>query len=214
MGESRNAYRVLVGKPEGKRPLGRPRRRWEDSIKMDLREMGFDRDWINLAQNRDRWRAYVRAAMNLRVPYKKRTLVSLTDDYTIRRKHQEVSAIAFRLINYYVTGQLRSVQCASFYTIPVHAHVSPAAFPPYLSPCTQVEKLVRRSSEKKLNLVVVITEGVSLTCEHDPKLQEYCVCPQNMPQFDSEGIPNQAPETNKPMILNGPTSRNRKGSDQ
>ncbi|KAJ4427649.1 hypothetical protein ANN_25297 [Periplaneta americana] len=56
--------------------------------------------------------------------------------------------------------------------------------------------------------------GVSLTCEHDPKLQEYCVCPQNMPQFDSEGIPNQAPETNKPMILNGPTSRNREGSDQ
>ncbi|KAJ4434949.1 hypothetical protein ANN_23521 [Periplaneta americana] len=51
-------------------------------------------------------------------------------------------------------------------------------------------------------------------CEHDPKLQEYCVCPQNMPQFDSEGIPNQAPETNKPMILNGPTSRNREGSDQ
>ncbi|KAJ4428558.1 hypothetical protein ANN_24602 [Periplaneta americana] len=55
---------------------------------------------------------------------------------------------------------------------------------------------------------------VLLTCEHDPKLQEYCVCPQNMPQFDSEGIPNQAPETNKPMILNGPTSRNREGSDQ
>ncbi|KAJ4447140.1 hypothetical protein ANN_09141 [Periplaneta americana] len=77
--------------------------------------------------------------------------------------------------------------------------------------------------------VVVITEDVqnvhllleyrphidvSLTCEHDPKLQEYCVCPQNMPQFDSEGIPNQAPETNKPVILNGPTSRNREGSDQ
>ncbi|KAJ4451825.1 hypothetical protein ANN_03299 [Periplaneta americana] len=55
---------------------------------------------------------------------------------------------------------------------------------------------------------------VSLTCEHDPKLQEYCVCPQNIPQFDSEGIPNQAPETNKPMILNDPTSRNREGSDQ
>ncbi|KAJ4441773.1 hypothetical protein ANN_11631 [Periplaneta americana] len=77
--------------------------------------------------------------------------------------------------------------------------------------------------------VVVITEDVqnihllleyrlhidvSLTCEHDPKLQEYCVCPQNMPQFDSEGIPNQAPEMNKPMILNGPISRNREGSDQ
>ncbi|KAJ4431048.1 hypothetical protein ANN_19641 [Periplaneta americana] len=71
MGESRNAYRVLVGRPEGKRPLGRPRRRWEDNIKMDLREVGYDgRDWIHLAQDRDQWRAYVRAAMNLRVPYK------------------------------------------------------------------------------------------------------------------------------------------------
>ncbi|KAJ4427680.1 hypothetical protein ANN_25329 [Periplaneta americana] len=69
MGESRNAYRVSVGRPEGKRPLGRPRRRWEDNIKMDLREVGYDdRDWINLAQDRDRWRAYVRAAMNPRVP--------------------------------------------------------------------------------------------------------------------------------------------------
>ncbi|KAJ4427876.1 hypothetical protein ANN_23882 [Periplaneta americana] len=67
MGESRNAYRVLVGRPEGKRPLGRPRRRWGDNIKMDLREVGYDdRDWINLAQDRDRWRSYVRAAMNLR----------------------------------------------------------------------------------------------------------------------------------------------------
>ncbi|KAJ4431914.1 hypothetical protein ANN_20520 [Periplaneta americana] len=69
MGESRNAYRVLVGRPEGKRPLGRPRRRWEKNIKMDLREVGYDgRDWINLAQDRDQWRAYVRATMNLRVP--------------------------------------------------------------------------------------------------------------------------------------------------
>ncbi|KAJ4442298.1 hypothetical protein ANN_12166 [Periplaneta americana] len=69
MGESRTAYRVLVGRPEGKRPLGRPRRRWEDNIKMDLRVVGYDdRHWINLAQDRDRWRAYVRAAMNLRVP--------------------------------------------------------------------------------------------------------------------------------------------------
>ncbi|KAJ4451145.1 hypothetical protein ANN_02587 [Periplaneta americana] len=69
MSESRNAYRVLVGRPEEKRPLGRPRRRWEDNIKMDLREVGYDgRDWINLAQDRNQWRAYVRAAMNLRVP--------------------------------------------------------------------------------------------------------------------------------------------------
>ncbi|KAJ4452085.1 hypothetical protein ANN_03601 [Periplaneta americana] len=69
MGESRNAYRVLVGRPEGKIPLGRPRRRWEDYIKLGLREVGYDdREWINLAQDRDRWRADVRAAMNLRVP--------------------------------------------------------------------------------------------------------------------------------------------------
>ncbi|KAJ4435446.1 hypothetical protein ANN_18061 [Periplaneta americana] len=67
IGESRNAYRVLVGGSEGKRPLGRPRRRWDDNIKMDLREVGYDdREWINLAQDRGQWRAYVRAAMNLR----------------------------------------------------------------------------------------------------------------------------------------------------
>ncbi|KAJ4446675.1 hypothetical protein ANN_13372 [Periplaneta americana] len=69
MNESRNANRVLVGRPERIRPLGRPRRRWEDNIRMDLREVEYvDRDWINLAQDRDQWRAYVRAAMNLRVP--------------------------------------------------------------------------------------------------------------------------------------------------
>ncbi|KAJ4434379.1 hypothetical protein ANN_22939 [Periplaneta americana] len=67
MGEFRNAYSVLVGRPEGKRPLGRSTRRWEDNIKMDLSELGYDgREWINLARDRDRWRAYVRAAMNLR----------------------------------------------------------------------------------------------------------------------------------------------------
>ena len=69
MEQSRNAYRVLVGKPEGKRHLGKPRRRWEDNIKMDLREVGFDPgDWIALTEDRDQWRAYVRTVMNLRVP--------------------------------------------------------------------------------------------------------------------------------------------------
>jgi hypothetical protein len=65
----RNAYRILVGKPEGKRPLGRPRRRWMDIIKMDLREIEWGgMDWIDLAQNRDRWRVLVNTVMNLRVP--------------------------------------------------------------------------------------------------------------------------------------------------
>jgi len=68
-GERRGVYRVLVGKPEGKRPLGRPRSRWEDNIKMDLQEVGCgDMDWIELAQDRNRWRALVNAVMNLRVP--------------------------------------------------------------------------------------------------------------------------------------------------
>ena len=67
----RNAYRVLVGIPESKRPSGRPRRRREDNIKMDSREVGCDpRDWIALAEDRDQWRACVRAVMNLRVPWK------------------------------------------------------------------------------------------------------------------------------------------------
>jgi hypothetical protein len=69
MGETRNAYKIWVGKPEGKRPLGRPRRRWVDNIKVDLREIGWDgRDWIELAQDRDHWRALVNTVMNLRVP--------------------------------------------------------------------------------------------------------------------------------------------------
>ena len=67
-GEGRGVHKVLVGKPEGKRPLGRPRRRWEDNIKMDLREAGGGGDWMELAQDRDRWRALVNTVMNLRVP--------------------------------------------------------------------------------------------------------------------------------------------------
>ena len=62
-------YRVLVGKPEGRRPLGRPRHRWEDNIRMDLREVGCGSvDWMELAQDRDRWRVFVSAVMNLQVP--------------------------------------------------------------------------------------------------------------------------------------------------
>jgi hypothetical protein len=69
MGEKRNAYRDLVGKPEGKSPRGRPGRRWEDNIKMDLREIGWgSMDWINLAQDRDQWRVLVDTVMRLLVP--------------------------------------------------------------------------------------------------------------------------------------------------
>ena len=68
-GEGRGVYRVLVGKPEGKTPLERPRCRWEDNIKMGLQEMGYGgMDWIELAEDRDSWRAFVNAVMNLRVP--------------------------------------------------------------------------------------------------------------------------------------------------
>jgi hypothetical protein len=68
-GKVRGAYNILVGRPEGRRPLGRLRRRWEDNIKMDLREIGFgDVDWIRWAQDRDRWRAVVNTVMNPRVP--------------------------------------------------------------------------------------------------------------------------------------------------
>jgi hypothetical protein len=69
MGEGRGAYRVLVGRSEGKRPLGRPRRRWKDNIKMDLREIRIDgKNWIRLAQDSVQWRAFVNTVMNLRVP--------------------------------------------------------------------------------------------------------------------------------------------------
>ena len=68
MGEGRGVHRVLVGKPEGKRPMGRPRRRWDDNIKMDLQEVGGSGDWMELGQDRDRWRALVNTVINVRVP--------------------------------------------------------------------------------------------------------------------------------------------------
>jgi hypothetical protein len=68
-GDRRNAYKILVGKPEGRRPLGKPRRRWVYNIKMDPRETGGDgMDWIDVAEDRDRWRAFLNTIMNLRVP--------------------------------------------------------------------------------------------------------------------------------------------------
>jgi hypothetical protein len=75
IGEGRGVYRVLVGRPEGKRPLGRPRRRWEDDIKLDLREVEIDgANWIRLAQDRVQWRAFVNTAMKLRAPQRKQDI--------------------------------------------------------------------------------------------------------------------------------------------
>jgi hypothetical protein len=68
MGEKRGAYGILVGRPEGRRPLGKPRCRWDDNIKMELQEVGWSMDWIELAQDRDRWRVLLNAVVNLGVP--------------------------------------------------------------------------------------------------------------------------------------------------
>jgi hypothetical protein len=75
-GDERVVYRVLVVRPEGKRSLGRPRRMWDDNIKMDLREIGIDgANWIGLARDRDRWRAFVSTVMNLRIPLRNQAIV-------------------------------------------------------------------------------------------------------------------------------------------
>jgi hypothetical protein len=83
MGEERGVHRVLVGKPEGKRQLWRPRRRWEDNIKMDVLEVGGGRgDWRELAQDRDGWRALVSTVKNLRVPYNAGTFLVSCEDWS------------------------------------------------------------------------------------------------------------------------------------
>jgi hypothetical protein len=89
MGDERKVYKVLVGKPEGKRPLGRPRRKWEDGVRMDLREIGLGGvDWIRLAQDRDRWRGVVSAVMNLRVLALRSYLVTA---YKANERHYRLS---------------------------------------------------------------------------------------------------------------------------
>jgi hypothetical protein len=81
MGEGRGVYRVSVGRPEWKRPLGRPRRRWEDNIKMDLRETGIDGEyWNRLAQDRVQWQVFVNTVMNLRVPSRKQDIFDKLSD--------------------------------------------------------------------------------------------------------------------------------------
>jgi hypothetical protein len=84
MEEGRGVYRVLVGRPEGKRPLGRPGRRWEDNIKMDLKEIGIDgANWIELAQDGVQWRAFVNTVMNLRAFIRKQDIFDKLNDYQL-----------------------------------------------------------------------------------------------------------------------------------
>jgi hypothetical protein len=100
MGEKRNAYRLLVGKPEGKRPLGRSNCRWVDNIKMDLLEIGWGGvDWIRLAQDRDKWRALVNAVMNLRV---QKNAWKLSSGYPIQLVSSRVVLSSVELVGYYV----------------------------------------------------------------------------------------------------------------
>ncbi|KAJ4427387.1 hypothetical protein ANN_25008 [Periplaneta americana] len=98
MGKSRNAYRVLVGRPEGKRHLGRPKHRWEDNIKMDLREVGYvDRDWINLAQDRDQWRVYVREGNeppgSLKAMDPSKAFCYVCDCFTLPRQRHDITSL-------------------------------------------------------------------------------------------------------------------------
>jgi hypothetical protein len=101
MEEKRNAYRLLVGKPEGRRPLGRPRRRWLDNIRMDLVEVGWgDVDWIGLTQNRDRNRALANSVLNLRIPQNAGKLWSayrIGGDSSSAQLHR-VSLVSYRYI--------------------------------------------------------------------------------------------------------------------
>jgi hypothetical protein len=93
-GEKRNAYRILVGKPEGKRPLGRPKRRWGDNIMMGIREIGWGfMDWIGLAVDRNQWKALVNTVMKLRVPYNFGKVLSCcaTDGFSRRTQLNGVS---------------------------------------------------------------------------------------------------------------------------
>ena len=98
MGEERGAYRVLVGKQEGKRPLARPRRRWVDNIRMDLQEVGCGYvDWIGLAQDRDSWRTLVSVVMNLRVPLNAWNILTSCKPVSFSRRtlHHEVVVVVF-----------------------------------------------------------------------------------------------------------------------
>ncbi|KAJ4432024.1 hypothetical protein ANN_20638 [Periplaneta americana] len=180
MGESRNAYRVLVGSPEGK-IFG------EDNIRMVSGKwnMMLETGLILLRIGTNAMAGLSEGVSE--PPYQlkpfnedefiKRCLIIMADELC----PQQVGAVeAIRLSRRTVVRRLQYVRMG------------------YVVVITEDVQNVHLLLEYRPHI------DVSLTCEHDPKLQEYCACPQNMPQFDSEGIPNQAPETNKPMILNAP----------
>jgi hypothetical protein len=112
MGERRNAYRILVGNPEGKRPLRRPRRRWVDNIKMDVREIGWDSvDWIDLAQDRDQWRALVNAVLAAQLATSQEGISSMNDLETAHirdfKTHQWITSNRLRITD---VGHIKRAQ--------------------------------------------------------------------------------------------------------
>ena len=117
-GEERGVYRVLVGKPEGRRPLGRPRRRWVDNIRIDLQEVGCGyMHWIGLAQDRDRWRTLVRAVMNLPVPWNAGNFLTSCKPVSFSRrtlhhgvsKYQNITATAQRNSADFLTADVKTL---------------------------------------------------------------------------------------------------------
>ena len=153
----RGAYRVLVGKPEGKKPLGRPRRRWVDNIRMDLQEVGYGyMDWIRLAQDRDRWRRLVSAVMNLRVPWNAGNFLTSCKPVSFSRRtlHHGVSKFILGLYRSFAT-RVSQFRIWRFWVICMERNFCRCTFNKYsvitrFAKLAAGEQLCRRCTHRKL----------------------------------------------------------------